>query len=67
MDAGARRLLPQGGGEQPLTAAATVLVIKALVHDAMREERPNAKFAGYTDVTDLADAVADVWVGPPRK
>jgi NAD(P)-dependent dehydrogenase (short-subunit alcohol dehydrogenase family) len=50
------------GGENP-TAAATVLVIKALVHDEMRAQRPNAKFAGFTDVRDLADAIADVWNG----
>jgi NAD(P)-dependent dehydrogenase (short-subunit alcohol dehydrogenase family) len=49
--------------ERP-TAAATVLIIKALVHDEMRAERPNAKFAGFTDVTDLADAIDGVWNRP---
>lgn len=49
-----------GGGEE-LTSAATILVVKALVHDAMRAERPNAKFAGFTDVTDLAEAIEGVW------
>lgn len=43
------------------TSAAVILVVKALVHDAMRAERPNAKFAGFTDVTDLAQAVEGVW------
>ncbi|MEU6344595.1 SDR family oxidoreductase [Streptomyces sp. NPDC046977] len=57
----------KAAGEQPPTAAATVLVVKALVHDAMREERPNAKFAGFTDVTDLADAIADVWSRPAEE
>jgi len=52
-----------GGDEGPRTAAA-ILVVKALVHDAMRAERPNAKFAGFTDVKDLADAIADVWDRP---
>ncbi|MFI5804789.1 SDR family NAD(P)-dependent oxidoreductase [Streptomyces sp. NPDC051561] len=52
-----------GGEEGPRTAAA-ILVIKALVHDAMRAERPNAKFAGFTDVKDLADAIAGVWEQP---
>ena len=33
-------------------------------HDAMRAERPNAKFAGFTDVKDLADAIAGVWSKP---
>ncbi|MEU6377078.1 SDR family NAD(P)-dependent oxidoreductase [Streptomyces sp. NPDC046909] len=52
-----------GAGEE-LTSAATILVVKALVHDAMRAERPNAKFAGFTDVKDLARAIADVWEQP---
>ncbi|MGC9535890.1 SDR family NAD(P)-dependent oxidoreductase [Streptomyces sp. UG1] len=52
-----------GGAEGP-TSAAAILVVKALVHDAMRAERPNAKFAGFTDVKDLADAVVDVWDQP---
>ncbi|MGW7293943.1 SDR family NAD(P)-dependent oxidoreductase [Streptomyces xiamenensis] len=47
-----------------LSAAATILVVKALVHDAMRAGRPHAKFAGFTDVKDLADAVAGVWDRP---
>jgi NAD(P)-dependent dehydrogenase (short-subunit alcohol dehydrogenase family) len=50
------------GGE--LNSAATVLVVKALVHDAMRAERPNAKFAGFTDVKDLAEAIVGVWDKP---
>ncbi|MFJ9681963.1 SDR family NAD(P)-dependent oxidoreductase [Streptomyces sp. NPDC101194] len=52
-----------GGDEGPRTAAA-ILVIKALVHDAMRAERPHAKFAGFTDVKDLADAIVGVWDRP---
>jgi NAD(P)-dependent dehydrogenase (short-subunit alcohol dehydrogenase family) len=51
-----------GDGETP--AAAVILVIKALVHDAMRAERPNAKFAGFTDAKDLAEAIAGVWDRP---
>jgi NAD(P)-dependent dehydrogenase (short-subunit alcohol dehydrogenase family) len=54
-----------GNPDHP-TAAAVVLVIKALVHDEMRKQRPNAKFAGFTDVTDLADAIADVWTRPAQ-
>ncbi|MFF5147171.1 SDR family NAD(P)-dependent oxidoreductase [Streptomyces sp. NPDC013157] len=49
-----------GGAEGP-TSAAAILVVKALVHDAMRAERPNAKFAGFTDVKDLAEAIEGVW------
>jgi NAD(P)-dependent dehydrogenase (short-subunit alcohol dehydrogenase family) len=54
----------KAGGEQGPTSAAAILVVKALVHDAMRAERPNAKFAGFTDVGDLAEAVAGVWEKP---
>lgn len=52
-----------GGEEGPRTAAA-ILVVKALVHDAMRAERPTAKFAGFTDVKELAEAIAGVWDRP---
>ena len=34
------------------------------MHDAMRAERPNAKFAGFTDVKELAEAIAGVWERP---
>ncbi|MFI1102823.1 SDR family NAD(P)-dependent oxidoreductase [Streptomyces melanogenes] len=54
----------KAGGEEGPGAAAAILVIKALVHDAMRAERPNAKFAGFTDVKELAEAIAGVWDQP---
>ncbi|MGP9022234.1 SDR family NAD(P)-dependent oxidoreductase [Streptomyces sp. BR1] len=54
----------KAGGEEGPSAAAVILVIKALVHDAMREERPNAKFAGFTDVKELAGEIAGVWNKP---
>ncbi|MGW6025837.1 SDR family NAD(P)-dependent oxidoreductase [Streptomyces sp. NPDC055099] len=54
----------KAGGEQGPSSAAAILVVKALVHDAMREERPNAKFAGFTDVKELAEAIAGVWERP---
>ncbi|MGW0707426.1 SDR family NAD(P)-dependent oxidoreductase [Streptomyces sp. NPDC002643] len=54
----------KAGGAGGPSSAAAILVVKALVHDAMRAERPNAKFAGFTDVTELADAIADVWERP---
>ncbi|GAA4929816.1 SDR family NAD(P)-dependent oxidoreductase [Streptomyces coeruleoprunus] len=57
----------KAGGEEGPTSAAAILVIKALVHDAMRAERPNAKFAGFTDVKDLADAIAGVWDRPAQE
>ncbi|MGW2816655.1 SDR family NAD(P)-dependent oxidoreductase [Streptomyces sp. NPDC001415] len=57
----------KAGGENEPKAAAAILVIKALVHDAMRAERPNAKFAGFTDVKELADAIAGVWDRPAQE
>ncbi|MBC9729712.1 SDR family NAD(P)-dependent oxidoreductase [Streptomyces sp. TRM68367] len=54
----------KAGGAQGPTSAAAILVVKALVHEAMRAERPNAKFAGFTDVKDLAEAIAGVWEKP---
>lgn len=57
----------KAGGEDGPKSAAAILVIKALVHDAMRAERPNAKFAGFTDVKDLADAIAGVWERPAQE
>ncbi|MEU2830731.1 SDR family NAD(P)-dependent oxidoreductase [Streptomyces lavendulae] len=54
----------KAGGDDGPSAAAAILVIKALVHDAMRAERPNAKFAGFTDVKELAEAIAGVWERP---
>ncbi|MFD6341611.1 SDR family NAD(P)-dependent oxidoreductase [Streptomyces sp. NPDC060131] len=57
----------KAGGEEGPRAAAAILVVKALVHDAMRAERPNAKFAGFTDVTDLAEAIAGFWDRPARE
>ncbi|WP_171163293.1 SDR family NAD(P)-dependent oxidoreductase [Streptomyces sp. I05A-00742] len=56
---------PAAGGAP--AAAATVVIIKALVHDAMRAERPNAKFAGFTDVKDLAEAIVGVWGKPAQE
>ena len=54
----------QSGGAddpQPLRAAATALVVKALLTDAMRAEKPDASFTGYTHVDDLAAAIAALW------
>ncbi|MEO3756122.1 SDR family NAD(P)-dependent oxidoreductase [Streptomyces sp. B6B3] len=54
---GFRMAAPDG----PPPAAAIILIVKALVHDALRAERPNARFAGFTDVRDLADAACQLW------
>lgn len=55
------------GGDDGPRAAATILVIKALVHDELRAQRPNARFAGFTDVRDLAEAIAVVWNQSPTE
>jgi 3-oxoacyl-[acyl-carrier protein] reductase len=47
-----------GSGSQ---GAAVVLVVKALVDDAMRAAAPERNFPGYTDVADLARAVAGLF------
>jgi NAD(P)-dependent dehydrogenase (short-subunit alcohol dehydrogenase family) len=46
------------------TAAAVILVIKALLSPEMRAEKPEAKFTGYTETADLADQLADLWSRP---
>jgi NADP-dependent 3-hydroxy acid dehydrogenase YdfG len=45
-------------------AAASILVVKALLTPAMREARPGHVFSGYTDVAELADAIAHLWDEP---
>jgi NAD(P)-dependent dehydrogenase (short-subunit alcohol dehydrogenase family) len=45
-------------------AAAVVLRIKALLTPAMRAEKPEAKFSGFTAVADLAQTVHDLWLAP---
>jgi NAD(P)-dependent dehydrogenase (short-subunit alcohol dehydrogenase family) len=48
-------------------AAATIVVVKALVTPAMREAKPDAAFKGYTDVIDLADTIAGLWDKPAEE
>jgi NAD(P)-dependent dehydrogenase (short-subunit alcohol dehydrogenase family) len=45
-------------------AAATIVVVKALVTPAMREAKPDAAFKGYTDVIELADTIVGLWDKP---
>jgi NAD(P)-dependent dehydrogenase (short-subunit alcohol dehydrogenase family) len=45
-------------------AAATVVVVKALLTPAMRQAKPDAAFAGYTPVADLAESIAGLWDAP---
>ncbi|WP_307428052.1 SDR family oxidoreductase [Pseudarthrobacter defluvii] len=57
---GFRRISEAGGGN----AAATVLVVKALVDDELRRAHPERKFPGATDVADLAAAVVRLFGAP---
>ncbi|MEU0568619.1 SDR family NAD(P)-dependent oxidoreductase [Nonomuraea sp. NPDC005983] len=45
-------------------SAAVILVVKALVNDAMRAAKPDARFAGFTDVRDLAEAIGGLYDRP---
>ncbi|MFC4014882.1 SDR family NAD(P)-dependent oxidoreductase [Nonomuraea purpurea] len=45
-------------------SAATILVVKALVNDAMRAAKPDAAFSGFTDVNDLAAAIGGLYDRP---
>lgn len=45
-------------------AAATIVVVKALVDDAMRAARPEATFPGFTHVDDLAETIVGLWARP---
>lgn len=45
-------------------AAATILVVKALLDDTMRAARPDAAFDGFTHVDDLALTIAGLWDRP---
>ncbi|MFB4264550.1 SDR family NAD(P)-dependent oxidoreductase [Nonomuraea sp. GTA35] len=46
------------------SGAATILVVKALVNDAMRERNPEGRFPGFTDVNDLAAAIGGLYDRP---
>ncbi|KAB8181365.1 SDR family NAD(P)-dependent oxidoreductase [Microbispora catharanthi] len=47
------------------SAAAVVLVVNALVHDEMRAANPDKPYRTFTDVKDLAAAVAGLWDEEP--
>jgi NAD(P)-dependent dehydrogenase (short-subunit alcohol dehydrogenase family) len=42
-------------------STANILVVKALVNEAMRAANPDKKFPGFTDVDDLAAAIEGLW------
>jgi NADP-dependent 3-hydroxy acid dehydrogenase YdfG len=48
---------------RPQQTAAVVLVIKALVTPAMRADKPDAAFSGFTSVEDLAAKISAVFAG----
>lgn len=48
-------------------AAAVILVVKALLTDAMRAEHPDKAYPGFTHVDDLAETVADLWNRPAQE
>ncbi|MFC7217657.1 SDR family NAD(P)-dependent oxidoreductase [Streptomyces polyrhachis] len=54
----------KAGGEAGPQAAAVILVVKALVNDAMRAANPEGKFPGFTDVEDLAVSITGLWSRP---
>ncbi|RVX39217.1 NADP-dependent 3-hydroxy acid dehydrogenase YdfG [Nonomuraea polychroma] len=45
-------------------SAAVILVVKALVNDAMRAANPDGRFPGFTDVNDLAAAIGGLYDRP---
>lgn len=46
---------------RPQRSAATILVIKALVDDGMRDANPDKAYGGFTDVHDLARSVVELF------
>lgn len=46
------------------SAAASIIVVKALLTPAMRQKKPDAPFTGFTPVDDLAEQVAELWSRP---
>ena len=50
---------------QDTRSAAVILVVTALVHDAMRAAEPGRSFERHTDVNDLAVAITDLWDREP--
>lgn len=45
-------------------AAASIIVVKALLTPQMREKNPQAAFEGFTPVSDLAETIAGLWERP---
>lgn len=45
-------------------SAAVIVQVKALLTDAMRAQRPDRRFPGFTHVDDLADTLVRLWETP---
>ncbi|WRH26469.1 SDR family NAD(P)-dependent oxidoreductase [Arthrobacter sp. JZ12] len=56
-----RAVAQQFAADPEAEAAASVLVVKALVDDVMRAQQPDRRFPGYTHVRDLAAGVLDLF------
>lgn len=54
----------QGFAKDGTDAAATAVVVKALVDDAMRQQQPERTFPGFTHVDDLARILASLPASP---
>lgn len=52
-------------GVAGLRAAATIVVVKALLDDGMRAARPDRRFPGYTHVRDLAATMTGLFTHEP--
>lgn len=59
----AAKTAAESGAHTP-AAAATVVQIKALLTDAMKEERPDRKFPGYSHVDDVAAELLSLFALP---
>ncbi|GAA3959820.1 SDR family oxidoreductase [Actinomadura viridis] len=57
-------LLAMADAFEGTASAATILVVEALLNDAMRAKRPDADFTGHTHVDDLGRVIAGLWDRP---
>lgn len=62
----AQQFTSHADAQRPL-AAATILVVKALLDDAMQAARPDRSFPGYTHVSDLAAALTQLFAQDPAE
>jgi 3-oxoacyl-[acyl-carrier protein] reductase len=60
-----RAVAQEFAAAEPQRAAAAIVVVKALLDDAMRAEHPERRFPGYTHVRDLAATMAGLFERDP--